>query len=108
MTLAVADVLLSCGAGNREVYIAKFQEWFRMYPFAGYGGAFLLWASMRHSKPYNLLWAHEDGLDVEDLIGQIEEHLKVKLSDEEVRGWFNLTLGEVVDILLAKKGIPGR
>jgi len=47
MTLAVADVLLSGGAGNPEMYVSKLQEWFRMYPFAGYGGSFLLWATMQ-------------------------------------------------------------
>jgi ADP-ribosylglycohydrolase len=53
MTLAVADVLLSGGAGSPDVYVQKLQEWFRAYPFAGYGGSFLLWATMRKSQPYN-------------------------------------------------------
>jgi len=46
-----------------------------------------------------VFWAHEDGLDVEAAVMEIEEHLDIKLEDAEVEAWFNQTLGEVVDFL---------
>lgn len=48
LTVAVAEVLLKKGD-----YREAFQRYFRMYPDAGYGLMFYLWASSGDSKPYN-------------------------------------------------------
>ena len=46
-----------------------------------------------------VFWAHQDGLDVESAVMEIEEHLGIELEDEEIEAWFNQTLGEVVEFL---------
>lgn len=52
---------------------------------------------------YVLMWAHEDGLDLESLVLTIEEKLTIELDREQVAAWFHgKTLGDVVDELLAK------
>ncbi len=48
LTVAVADAILQ-GVDYRE----KLKEYYRHYPYAGYGGAFAIWASSEHSEPYN-------------------------------------------------------
>lgn len=50
-----------------------------------------------------VFWAHNDGLDVESAVMEIEEHLDIKLEDAEVEAWFNQTLGEVVDFLWVRQ-----
>lgn len=47
LTVAVADALLQ-GTG----YVEKFKDYFRLYPRAGYGGAFAGWASSVDNRPY--------------------------------------------------------
>ena len=50
-----------------------------------------------------VFWAHEDGLDVESAVMEIEEHLGITLDDAEVETWFNQTLGEVVESLWVRQ-----
>ncbi len=46
-----------------------------------------------------VFWAHDDGLDVEAAVTDIEKHLGIKLNNDEVEAWFSQTLGEVVAFL---------
>lgn len=48
LTVATADVLLN-GGSYREAY----QDYFRRFPNAGYGGKFVVWANRRELHPYN-------------------------------------------------------
>ncbi len=48
LTVAIADSLLT-GSG----YADKLKEYFRLYPGAGYGLHFMLWASSDQVEPYN-------------------------------------------------------
>ncbi len=48
LTVAVAEVLLRGGD-----YQETFQRYFRMYPGAGYGSMFYIWARSGSVKPYN-------------------------------------------------------
>jgi ADP-ribosylglycohydrolase len=48
LTVAVADCILH--GGN---YAAKFVEYYRHYPHAGYGYLFHVWASAGETRPYN-------------------------------------------------------
>ena len=50
-----------------------------------------------------VFWAHDDGLDVEIAVMEIEEHLGIKLENAEVEVWFNQTLGEVVEFLWGRQ-----
>jgi len=51
LTVAVADTLLDDGAGGD--YAAGFRRYYRLYPDAGYGGAFHIWARSASRGPYN-------------------------------------------------------
>ena len=46
-----------------------------------------------------LLWAHQDGLDVEAAIMELEHYLGIKLEEAEVEAWFSRTWGEVIEFL---------
>jgi len=48
LTVAIADSILS-GAG----YSDKLKEYYHLYPRAGYGGSFHLWAQSKSTEPYN-------------------------------------------------------
>ncbi len=48
LTIAVADSILS---GTK--YEEKLKEYFKKYPYRGFGGMFSKWAMNKHSKPYN-------------------------------------------------------
>jgi ADP-ribosylglycohydrolase len=48
MTVATADAIL--GDGNYE---AAAVSWGKRYPWAGYGGGFMRWLSMKDRKPYD-------------------------------------------------------
>jgi len=48
LTVAVADRILN--GGN---YVDKFRQYYALYPNAGYGAAFHVWASAREPVPYN-------------------------------------------------------
>jgi ADP-ribosylglycohydrolase len=59
MTVAVADALLwACAPGGPGVsalggaYVAKFREYGRKYPDAGYGGMFSRWLASENPRPY--------------------------------------------------------
>ncbi|MGA7410135.1 MAG: ADP-ribosylglycohydrolase family protein [Bryobacteraceae bacterium] len=47
LTVAVAHVLLDGGS-----YSARFREYYRRYPYAGYGGYFHRWAQSSEAGPY--------------------------------------------------------
>lgn len=47
LTVAVADAILNNGR-----YVDKFHQYFHQYPYAGFGGSFMQWASKRSRKPY--------------------------------------------------------
>ncbi len=48
LTVAVADVILNGGG-----YADRLKEYYRCYPYAGYGGNFRLWAQSINTEPYN-------------------------------------------------------
>lgn len=48
LTVALADAIL-----NNSDYGRVMREYYRHYPFAGYGGSFLQWARDRSAGPYN-------------------------------------------------------
>jgi ADP-ribosylglycohydrolase len=48
LTVAVAHALLEHGH-----YVDFFHEYFRRYPYAGYGGSFISWAASGRRLPYN-------------------------------------------------------
>lgn len=50
-----------------------------------------------------LFWAHVDGMDETRLLNAIEAGLSVKFGRGEIETWMNLTLGELVDVLLRGK-----
>jgi len=55
MTLAIAQVLLSCRDNYSDLAdqaIAYMQDMGRRYPNAGYGGRFSWWLRQKHPKPY--------------------------------------------------------
>ncbi len=47
LTVALADSIIS-----GEDYAAKMREYYRLYPAAGYGGMFHVWASSERPEPY--------------------------------------------------------
>jgi ADP-ribosylglycohydrolase len=48
LTVALADSIL-----NNVPYVNKLKEYYRTYPWAGYGGHFNRWANSANSEPYN-------------------------------------------------------
>lgn len=50
-----------------------------------------------------VFWAHEDGLDVESAVLEIEQGLGIRLKDAEVEAWFYQTLGEVIESLWVRQ-----
>ena len=57
MTIAVAEALISAGAGASEENVKTdlvrlMQHWGRRYPRVGYGGMFRQWLVMEHPQPY--------------------------------------------------------
>ena len=50
-----------------------------------------------------VFWAHEDGLDVECAVLEIEQCLGIKLEDAEVEAWFYQILGEVIEFLWVRQ-----
>lgn len=51
---------------------------------------------------YVLLWAHVDGLDLESLWQEIEGYLDLTFTAADVSRWLDLSLGELVDLLLLR------
>jgi ADP-ribosylglycohydrolase len=47
LTLALADSII-----NEIPYVDKLKEYYRLYPYAGYGGAFKNWAKSADTQPY--------------------------------------------------------
>ncbi|MEW6529473.1 MAG: ADP-ribosylglycohydrolase family protein [Thermodesulfobacteriota bacterium] len=73
LTVAVADCLLS-----RANYPDKFKEYFRLYPFAGYGSAFYTWASSASREPYGS-WGNGSAMRVSPIgmaLDSLDEVLK--------------------------------
>jgi len=56
LTVATADALM-----NGRDYRAAYQDYFRRFPNADYGGNFVVWANRRESKPYNS-WGNGSGM----------------------------------------------
>lgn len=54
LTLAVADALMqeSIYPDRHQHYVDKFHDYFCLYPDAGYGDAFYMWADQRRRTPY--------------------------------------------------------
>ncbi|NNJ97406.1 MAG: hypothetical protein HKP12_09620 [Gammaproteobacteria bacterium] len=48
LTVALADAIL-----NNMDYDRVMREYYRRYPYAGYGGSFLQWACDPYAGPYN-------------------------------------------------------
>ncbi len=48
LTVALADSIL-----HKEDFKKKLKEYYFLYPYAGYGGSFRLWALSDESQPYN-------------------------------------------------------
>jgi ADP-ribosylglycohydrolase len=48
LTVAVAECLL-----HQRDYVDAFHDYFRVYPHAGYGETFYLWAALQKREPYN-------------------------------------------------------
>ena len=73
LTVATADVLL-----NGREYGPTYQDYFRRFPNAGYGGNFVVWANRRESRPYHS-WGNGSAMRA----GPV--------------GWARGTLGDVLD-----------
>ncbi len=72
LTVAVADAILTGGD-----YVHKLKEYFRLYPYAGYGGTFARWAASASRKPYNS-WGNGSAMRVSPVgfaYGSLEEVL---------------------------------
>ena len=81
LTVAVADALLT-GAD----YVDKLKEYFRLYPYAGYGGTFFKWAASASRKPYNS-WGNGSAMRVSPVgwaYGTLEEVLHEAKRSAEV------------------------
>jgi ADP-ribosylglycohydrolase len=56
LTVAVADAILRGADADTvpdgEDFVDKLKEYFLTYPYAGYGGSFIRWASSTRRKPY--------------------------------------------------------
>ena len=72
LTVAVADAILTGGD-----YVHKLKEYFRLYPYAGYGGTFVRWAASASREPYNS-WGNGSAMRVSPVgfaYGSLEEVL---------------------------------
>lgn len=72
LTVAVADAILTGGD-----YTHKLKEYFRLYPYAGYGGTFAKWAASASRKPYNS-WGNGSAMRVSPVghaFGSLDEVL---------------------------------
>ncbi len=47
-----------------------------------------------------VFWSHYDAFDIDEAIFNIEDHLNIKIQNQDVQKWVGKTLGEVVDYLL--------
>ena len=76
LTVAVADSILT-GAGYGE----KLKDYYRHYPFAGYGGSFKAWAASSETRPYNS-WGNGSAMRVSpvgfafETVDDVMEHAK--------------------------------
>ena len=81
LTVAVADALLT-GAD----YVDKLKEYFRHYPYAGFGGTFFRWAASASRAPYNS-WGNGSAMRVSPVgyaFGTLEEVLAEAKRSAEV------------------------
>jgi ADP-ribosylglycohydrolase len=58
LTVALADSLMNGGP-----YVGLLKQYYRAYPYAGYGGAFHQWAQSDDSRPYNS-WSNGSAMRV--------------------------------------------
>ncbi|HHV64108.1 MAG TPA: ADP-ribosylglycohydrolase family protein [Peptococcaceae bacterium] len=81
LTLATIDSLL-----NRKPYEVSYQEWYKKYPQAGYGGSFRKWAESDSLRPYNS-WGNGSAMRVGPIgyyYQTLEEVLKEAKASAEV------------------------
>jgi ADP-ribosylglycohydrolase len=81
LTVAVAECLL-----HGLDYADAFHEYFKAYPNAGYGGAFLRWAGHRKREPYNS-WGNGSAMRVSPVayaFGSLEEVLQEAKRSAEI------------------------
>jgi hypothetical protein len=50
-----------------------------------------------------VFWSHHDALDIDEAILNVEDHLNIKIQENDVQRWVGKTLGELVDDLLVKQ-----
>ena len=74
LTVAVADCLLHQGS-----YAKKFEDYYYLYPRAGYGNSFQDWASSHHHQPYNS-WGNGSAMRVSP-IGWVFSDLEQTLAE---------------------------
>jgi len=72
LTVALADSIL-----NECPYIEKLKEYYRIYPYAGYGGAFQTWAVSKSLDPY-YSWGNGAAMRVSP-VGFVYDNLDIVL-----------------------------
>lgn len=91
LTVAVAHALLDGGD-----YADYFHEYFRRYPYAGYGGSFARWAAARERRPY-MSWGNGSAMrvspvayafdDLDEVLAEAKRSAEVTHNHEEgIRG----------------------
>lgn len=81
LTVAVADSIL-----NNIPYEINLKKYFRLYPYAGYGGSFRIWAASPESRPYNS-WGNGSAMRVSPVgfaFDNLDETLKAAKSSAGV------------------------
>ncbi|HEX8915364.1 MAG TPA: ADP-ribosylglycohydrolase family protein [Humisphaera sp.] len=76
LTVATADVLLNGGD-----YASAYQDYYRRYPNAGYGGSFIGWAARRMAGPYGS-WGNGSAMRVSP-VGWARDTLAEVLAEAE-------------------------
>lgn len=79
LTLAVAEVILNADEFpdntkyiDKLQYIEQFKSYYREYPYAGYGGNFMLWANSSGTEPYNS-WGNGSAMRVSPVASAFDD-----------------------------------
>jgi ADP-ribosylglycohydrolase len=79
LTLAVAEVILNADEFpdntkyiDKLQYIEQFKSYYREYPYAGYGGNFMLWANSNGTEPYNS-WGNGSAMRVSPVASAFDD-----------------------------------
>ncbi len=110
LTVAVAQQLLAGGASAGGGYTLRLQEFFHLYPQAGFGGSFIGWALDRRREPYNS-WGNGSAMrvspvgwafdDLEQVLAEAQRSAEVTHNHPEgIRG----AQATAAAIFLARKG----